>query len=422
MPPVFIVLRNADIADPSFWSGLDIDLNSTIDARSISDRFQITLTSNAITFTDTNSGAVTSYTDADLAGGSFSAFVEFRGNDADNDASGSVGLNARGYRGGSGNDTLTDDGTLGGTIRGGRGDDVLQGGTGNNNIDGNAGDDVLRGGTGGNNVLRGGAGNDTLFAEDGSGNLEGGGGDDAIFAGLNTGFVQGGGGTNSLSVPAGSTVNPFSSTGGRVELPNGNAFTYLNINSVTVACFTEGMPMRTPKGDVTVEDLTVGDLVDTLDHCPQAIRWIGKRRVPGRGKLTPIAFLPGSIGNTQKIRLSPQHRVLLSGWKCELMFQTREVLCAAKHLCDGDRVFAEPCDAVTYYHLMFDQHEVVFSHGALLESFYAGDHVLDADRETHAELIRVFPELAHDDYAPPPAARPIVKSFEAAALLQRRPR
>lgn len=414
MPPVFVVLSDADISDASFWAGLDIDLNSTIDARGLSDRFQITLTSNEIRFLDTSDGTTTSYTDADIAGGSFSAFVEFRGNDADNDISGSVGLDALGYRGGSGNDTLTDDGALGGTIRGGRGDDVLQGGTGNNNINGNAGDDVLRGGSG-NNVLRGGSGNDTLYAEDGSGNLEGGGGDDAIFAGINTGFVQGGGGTNSLSVPAGSTVNPFSPTGGQVVLPNGNQFTYLNINSVTVACFTAGTPLKTPDGDVVIEDLAVGDLVETLDHGAQPLRWIGKRRVPGTGRLTPISFLPGSIGNTRKIRLSPQHRVLLSGWKCELLFQTPEVLCAARHLCDGDRVFAEPCDAVTYYHLMFDAHEVVFSDGALLESFYAGDHIMEADRATHAELIALFPELAAG--ALPTAARPLVKGFEARALL-----
>lgn len=412
---VFLRLTNGNINDPSFWAGLDITINSTIDARGINDRFQITLNANSITFTDTDSGAVTTYTDSDINSGSFSEFVEFRGNDADNDVSGSVGLNAAGYRGGRGDDTFTDDGSLGGTMRGGRGDDVLQGGTGNNNIDGERGDDILRGGSGSNNILRGGAGDDTLFAEEGGGNLEGGSGDDVIIAGLNTGFVQGGSGDDSLTVPQGSTVNPFSDTGGNVVLPNGRSFTYLNINTVTVACFTAGTRLRTPGGDVPVEALAVGDLVETLDHGARPIRWIGTRTVPGRGALAPVTFRPGSIGNRGRLQVSPQHRILLSGWRCELMFQAEEVLCAAKHLCDGDQVFCAPCGSVTYYHVMFDAHEVVFAEGALLESFYAGDHILEADRETHEEIRTLFPELG--DMALPRAARPIVKGFEARTLL-----
>ncbi|MCV3272677.1 Hint domain-containing protein [Roseobacter sinensis] len=413
--PVFLRLTTADINDPAFWARLDITRNSTIDARSINDRFQITLTANSISFADTRSGAVTTYTDADINSGSFGEFVQVRGNDADNDVSGSVGLNASGYVGGSGDDTLTDDGSLGGSIDGGRGDDILQGGSGNNNIDGGTGDDVLRGGSGNNNILRGGNGDDTLYAEDGGGNLEGGRGDDVIFAGLNTTFVQGGNGDDSLTVPVGSTVNPFSRTGGNVTLPNGRTFTYLNINTVAVACFTAGTPLRTPRGEVPVDRLAVGDLVETLDHGPRSIRWIGRRTVPGRGAQTPVTFLPGTIGNREVLRVSPQHRVLLSGWKCELLFDVPQVLCAAKHLCDGDRIFTAPCDAVTYFHVMFDAHEVVFAHGALLESFYAGDHILDADRETHAEIMALFPELAATRL--PRAARPIVKAFEARTLL-----
>ncbi|MEP2640502.1 Hint domain-containing protein [Roseobacter sp.] len=413
--PVFIELTDANVTDASFWAGLTVDQDSTIDASNISDDFQITMTSNGITFTDTSTGTTTSYTDSDLAGGSFSEFVQFYGNDGNSNVSGTVGLNAQGYNGGDGDDTLTDDGNLGGRIDGEGGDDVLQGGTGNNNIFGGQGDDVLRGGGGSNNILLGGDGDDTLFAEDGGGNLEGGSGDDVIVAGLNTGFVQGGTGTDSLTVPEGSVVEPFSPTGGNVILPNGNRFTYLNIETVTVACFTAGTPLRTPHGDVAVDMLNVGDLILTADHGACPIRWIGKRTVPGRGALAPIVFLPGSIGNDAKLRLSPQHRVLLSGWKCELIFETPEVLCAAKHLCDGDQIFTEPCTEVTYYHVMFDQHEVVFAHGALLESFYTGDHILDADQDIHAELTALFPELAQSNSAR--AARPFVKGYEARALL-----
>ncbi len=414
--PVFLTLTNADITDAAFWASLDIGPNSTIDVSGISNFYQVTMTGNSITFTNTNTGVVTTYTDGDLAAGSFSQFVQYRGNGNDDNVSGSVGLNADGYIGGNGDDTFTDSGTLGGTIRGGRGNDTLQGGSGNNNIFGGGGRDILRGGSGNNN-LSGGGGRDTLFAEDGSGNLDGGNGADLIFAGLNTTFVDGGNGNDTLVIPVGATFSPFTpgATGGIVTLPDGRTFTYLNIETVEIACFTEGSLIRTPDQDRLIEDLKVGDLVETLDHGPQPIRWIGKRTVPGRGKHAPICFAPGAIGNSRRLSVSPQHRVLVSDWRCEYFLHMPEVLCAAKHLCDGDRVFVAPCDMVTYIHIMFDQHEIVFCENALSESFYAGEHILQADRETYEELVEIFPELATGQGAQIPA-RPFIRSGEAALL------
>ncbi|MEJ8560921.1 calcium-binding protein [Yoonia sp. GPGPB17] len=187
--PVFIVPSTADITDPAFWAGLLVDDNSTFDARNVDDALEITITGSSITITDTGSGMVTTFTDADLGGGSFSNFVAFRANDADADISGSVGLDSFGYRGGSGDDTLTDSGADGGTIRGRGGDDILTGGTGDNQIRGGGGSDILIGG-GGNDILEGGGGQDTLIAGDSSGNLIGGGGADTIFVGENTDFVD----------------------------------------------------------------------------------------------------------------------------------------------------------------------------------------------------------------------------------------
>ncbi|WP_299555439.1 Hint domain-containing protein [uncultured Tateyamaria sp.] len=415
--PVFLTITDSDITNPTFWAALDIGRDSTIDVSGVSDTTNITLTDSSITFEDTVSGVVTTYSDADITSGSFSQFVEFVGNNGNSEVGGSVGLNAGGYTGGSGNDTLTDDGTLGGAINGGGGNDTLTGGVGSNNIDGGEGNDLLLGG-GGNNNLSGGEGNDTLFGQDGSGNLDGGVGDDVIFAGLNTTFVQGGAGTDSLILPDGSTFTPFSagSDGGNVTLPNGENFVYLRIGSVTIACFTAGMRIRTAHGDVPVEHLEQGDRVVTLDHGPQPIKWIGKRTVSGRGPHAPIRFLPGSIGNSRSLRLSPQHRVLLSGWKCELLFHSREVLCAAKHLCDGDRIFREPCADVTYVHFMFDRHEIVFSDNALLESFFIGDHITDAEQGCYSELVDLFPELARHGPDTMHTARPCVKAFETSLL------
>jgi hypothetical protein len=46
-----------------------------------------------------------------------------------------------------------------------------------------------------------------------------------------------------------------------------------------VTCFTSGTAIRTPKGDVLIDHLRVGDLVTTMDNGPQRICWLGRRHV-----------------------------------------------------------------------------------------------------------------------------------------------
>lgn len=69
------------------------DENSTINASGLSSDIQNTLTGSSISFTNTTTGVVTTYSDANLLGGSFSQFVQFTGNNANNEVLGSVGSN-----------------------------------------------------------------------------------------------------------------------------------------------------------------------------------------------------------------------------------------------------------------------------------------------------------------------------------------
>ena len=171
--PVFIVPSTADITDPAFWAGLLVDDNSTFDARNVDDALEITMTGSSITITDAGTGVVTTFTDADLGGGSFSNFVAFRANDADADISGSVGLDSFGYRGGDGDDTIKG-GAGRDRLNGEDGNDRLFGGNGFDTLTGGLGDDSLVGG-GGQDVLRGGSGRDTLDGGAGKDILTGGG-------------------------------------------------------------------------------------------------------------------------------------------------------------------------------------------------------------------------------------------------------
>lgn len=159
--------------------------------------------------------------------------------------------------------------------------------------------------------------------------------------------------------------------------------TQLTLDALGPACLTKGALVETQFGEKRVEDISVGDLVLTKDRGFQPIRWIGHRTVDGQGDFAPICIAKGAFGNERALCVSPAHRMLIKGWRCELLFGESEVLCAAKHLVNSmDDVYRLPCDEVSYYHLTIDQHEIIFAEGAATESFFMGEEVLKSDRST----------------------------------------
>ena len=194
----------------------------------------------------------------------------------------------------------------------------------------------------------------------------------------------------------------FTPTDGQV-LQNGTfvSSTFVNTQGPLITatdlgppCFTAGTRILTVDGEQAIENLAVGDLVRTMDHGLQAVRWIGRSIVDATGRFAPVVFAPGAIGNQRQLRVSPQHRILVQGWQAELYFGCGEVLVPAKHLINGASVFQEKADTVTYFHMLFDRHEIVVSDGVLSESLYPGDQMLLADRSVVSELLALFPELA----------------------------
>lgn len=178
-------------------------------------------------------------------------------------------------------------------------------------------------------------------------------------------------------------------------------------------CFTPGTLIATPDGDRPVEDLVVGDLVLTQDAGPQPIVWAGRRTVCGTGQMAPIRIEAGTFGNRRALLVSPQHRILLSGWRAELHLGTPEILVAAVHLIDDRSVRRAPCDSVTYLHLMLPAHHVIFAEGAPTESLDPAGQLARADRVIQSEIGELFPELHRAPGLSPPAVRPAAREFEA---------
>ncbi|WP_298292260.1 Hint domain-containing protein [uncultured Litoreibacter sp.] len=176
-------------------------------------------------------------------------------------------------------------------------------------------------------------------------------------------------------------------------------------------CFGKGTMIRTPDGERPVEELRVGDLVETLEHGARPIVWTGTCTYPAAGRFAPIRFDAGVLGNSRALWLSPQHRVQFKGWQADYLFGERAVLVAAHSFVDGRTVRRVEGSFVTYFHVMFDRHEIIFSEGVPTESFFAGDTTLRAmDEDTRAELRLLFPDL---EQGADMHARTVLKTLKA---------
>jgi Ca2+-binding RTX toxin-like protein len=307
-----------------------------------------------------------------------------------------------------GNDAL--DGSNADAIDAGAGDDTLHGGLGNDTLDGGSGDDSLSGDAG-DDVLTGGAGADTL---------EGGDGADIFFANAGDVVDGGSGGTDNDTLDlTGST-----SAGGSLKVllsgadADGNGvdgtveyydtagtlegtMSFSNIENI-VPCFTPGICIATPRGEVPVEALRVGDLVQTADNGLQPILWIGKRtleqaELQANPDLRPILLQPGCLGNEKPMLLSPQHRCITRDRALAGALGEHEMFIRAKFLAEHPQFDARVANGkrtVTYIHILTEGHQVIFSDGVATETFYPGQQALAALPKGEAkELLSLFPEI-----------------------------
>lgn len=197
-------------------------------------------------------------------------------------------------------------------------------------------------------------------------------------------------------------------------------------------CFANGTELLTPEGPRRVEDLRPGDLVMTLDHGPQPLRWVfGKNwsaaQIAANPNLAPLRIARGSFGPdlpARDLRLSRQHRIMVHGPIAQRMFAASEILLPAKDLLDLPGVSVEPEPGrVSYYHLMLDRHEILLANGLPCESLFMGAEARQSLppaqlQEALALLGLTEADLLDPQRAPNPA-RHLVSGTRARKLIAR---
>lgn len=227
-------------------------------------------------------------------------------------------------------------------------------------------------------------------------------------------------GMTSMALGAATSNNAFEMAGGDPNYAIGAA-----PNSDTIPCFVDGTMILTPAGYRQIETLQAGDKVITRNSGAQPLRWIGNRKIDCQtGKLTdyrPIMIPANAIAPgvpVSDLFVSPNHRIMLKHAQCALLFGQSEVLVAASSLVGKNGIARLGASfGFRYFHLLFDQHEVITSNGLSTESFHPNHVGLDAfEAETREQVLSLFPELRLGENIYGPTARLALKPFEANVL------
>ncbi|NRB01179.1 MAG: Hint domain-containing protein [Rhodobacteraceae bacterium] len=178
-----------------------------------------------------------------------------------------------------------------------------------------------------------------------------------------------------------------------------------------------GANLRTPCGDRRVDNLRPGDLVVTRDNGLQPVRYVWSQtfsaaEVAADPSLAPIHFKSRAVGPMMPQRgvtLGGAHRVLVPGWKLENVDDCTNCLMAARDLVGAhdesysDRIHGD----VTYYHVLFDRHQVFTANGLPVESFLPSPVAMSAmGHEATDRITEIFPELLRSPSSYPPAEYP----------------
>ncbi|MBT6864005.1 MAG: hemolysin, partial [Planktomarina temperata] len=112
--------------------------------------------------------------------------------------------------------------------------------------------------------------------------------------------------------------------------------------------------------------------------------------------LRPVVVSQGALGRglpKRNLRVSKQHRFLVSSPICKRMFGADATLVSAIQLTQLPGIFIDTkINDLRYFHILLQNHEIVFAEGAPTESLHLGKGTLEAlPQETVKEITSIFP-------------------------------
>ncbi|WP_459696072.1 Hint domain-containing protein [Acidisoma sp. C75] len=182
------------------------------------------------------------------------------------------------------------------------------------------------------------------------------------------------------------------------------------------ASFCSGTRILTARGRVRVEALRLGDMVVTVAHGLQPVRWIGRRIynysfVRANPNALPVRIKRGALDDNMPCRdlcLSPLHKVLIDG-----------ALIPAGALVNGSSIaYCEDLDPIEYYNIETPQHTAVLAEDLPAETYVdRGDRAMFMMARS-SKLTTIPPAAAWAACAPIVVSGPVVERIKARIALR----
>jgi hypothetical protein len=192
---------------------------------------------------------------------------------------------------------------------------------------------------------------------------------------------------NTITIHNGGTTQTFtfdsSVTASQITLTQSGT-----VDTLQIICFMAGTLIRTPEGEVAVETLKRGDLVETTEGAVKPIAWLGRQTVSSRFadpvRSWPIRILAGALGENVPARdllVSPDHALLVGG-----------ALVHAGALVNGGSIqrLASVPNGFVYYHVELDDHSLILAENVPAETFI--DNVDRMHFDNWAEHEALYPD------------------------------
>jgi hypothetical protein len=201
---------------------------------------------------------------------------------------------------------------------------------------------------------------------------------------------QGGNGNNN----AGGNINNSGGNGNNIHGVIGST------NNNGGSCFLKATKISTPSGDCLVQDLRIGDEVQTLAG-RKTIKWIGYNKFakeqgrPWHDSVMPIRVARFAIDDQIPYRdlyLSPLHCVFINEALIPVMYLVNET-----SITQGA---PSGISELEYYHVELDAHEVIYAEGALVESYDGEDRDNFSNFVQYERLYGRKPEIKMTPFAP----------------------
>lgn len=201
----------------------------------------------------------------------------------------------------------------------------------------------------------------------------------------------------------------------------------INYNSF-VTCLTRGTRVETAEGPRLVETLKPGDSIITADGSAQPLQLLLSRALTKTDMLRNPNFVPvrisaGALGHglpQRDLTVSQEHRMLLSSHTVQLLTGSDTALIAAKNMTSLPGVFLDhSAFEVEYFHLVFENHEIIYAEGAETESLLLSPSVLQNQTpEGRKEIQDLFGDQIGQPGKSMPAAAFIPKTYEQQMIIR----